>query len=260
MQLPFFKLRSLLLLTGVLHFQSLTAFSQEIDVENEQFRGAKRVRVESFNQGPAGFWAEYKLDEQGRATEGRSYYRRQHLSTEQYFFTRRNKLQQERITKSGKDPQTQTFSYTYFYNTDSTRLLHKVGLSGTDTMYVFHYLEFDANNHPTKFTKAKGWSRKVDSLTETIYAAELLTSYLNTENGEKGPNITSLVYQYDAHGGLTKVSPMPSPTDPAIFWTESFLGNELKFEYGYSPKGPWTHLYQIFDGKRVLIEKRTFTY
>ncbi|HEX8424659.1 hypothetical protein [Hymenobacter sp.] len=251
-------LRCIALLTSLLHFLPQLAHAQEFDAENEKFPGAKQVKVEAFGLGPEGFWAEYKFDGQGRATDGRVYFRRQLNIIEQYSFTSRNKLQQERVINPGMNDRIQIFSFSYQYSPDSARIIRKTVLSGTDTMYVFHYLEFDRDNRPTKFTKAKGWSRKPNEVTELTYTNGRLTNSRLTEQGEKGAVIYTESYQYNIQGDLVKHHRSMSPPSP-VSWFDG-QGDTLEYSYDYSPKGPWTRQYQFFKSKKVLIAKRTITY
>ncbi|RSK29604.1 hypothetical protein [Hymenobacter metallilatus] len=250
--------RLFVLLTSLFQLVSSVAQAQEFDVRDEHFPGAKRVKVEAFGRGPSGFWAEYTLDEQGWAIESRTYHHRKLNLLEQYSFTSRHKLGQER-TVTTDDKRVQIFQYSYQYSPDSARIIREIGLSDSDTMYVSHNLEFDSANRPVKFTKSKGLRREVNELTELTYANDLITNYRRTEYGEKDTTVFTTTYQYNAQGNLTKEYRSVVPKSPGNWWLDN-SGDQPEYSYDYSKRGPWTHRYLLRQGRKVLIAKRTFTY
>lgn len=250
--------RLVVLLTSLFQLMSSVAQAQEFDVQDEHFPGAKRVKVEAFGRGPSGFWAEYTFDQQGWATESRTYHRRNLNLFEQYSFTSRHKLRQERITTTN-DKRVQIFQYSYQYSADSARIIREIGLSDSDTMYVFHNLEFDSASRPVKFTKSKGLRREVNELTELTYTNGLITSYRRTDYGEEGTTVYTFTYQYNARGDLAKESRNVVPKPLSNWWLDN-SGDQPEYSYDYSKRGPWTRQYLLREGRKVLIAKRTFTY
>ena len=249
-------LRLSILLISLIQLTTQTMQAQEFDVRTEHFPGAKRVKVEAFGRGPSGFWAEYIFDAQGWATESRRYSGRKLMATAQYAFTSRHMLRQERIT-TVDDKRVQIFRHSYQYNPDSSRVIREIGLSDLDTMYVFHNLEFDSANHPTRFTKSKGLRGKVIEATELTYANNRLATYRRTDYGEEGTTVYTVTYQYNAQGDLIKENRAVVPRPLGNWWLDN-SGDQPAYSYDYSKRGPWTRRYLLRGGRKILIAKRTF--
>ncbi|MCA8829736.1 hypothetical protein [Hymenobacter pini] len=256
--IAYFQVMRVALLTSLFPLFSLAVQAQEFDVRAEHFPGAKRVKVQAFGRGPSGFWAEYMFDEQGWVSASWSYAGRKLVEAEQYFFTNRRVLCQERITTT-EDKRVQIFRYSYQYSPDSTRIIREIGLSGADTMYVFHNLEFDSANRPIRFTKAKGLKREIIEATELTYVNNQLATYRRTDNGEEGATVYTVTYQYNTRGDLIKENRTVIPKPRSNWWLDN-SGDQPEYSYDYSKQGPWIRRYLLRDGRKVLIAKRAFTY
>ncbi|GAB3823602.1 hypothetical protein [Hymenobacter jeollabukensis] len=250
---------ALSLVAGLALLSTTSVRAQSLNVEQERFPGAKRLKIQAFGRGPAGFWALYQFDNQGHATEEKRYRSRRHLSTTIYTYNRRHQVLRQATTFDINHPNTTHNIYnTYRYNADSSRVLLEVCYTDTDTLYIARFLEFDAANRPTKLTQAHGLGRAPASLTEITYATGQETNR-RTDYEPEGATITTVTHQYNDRGHLIQETRSMSPKPAVTFWIDG-QGDNQQYDYDYSPRGPWTKQYELIEGKKVLVEKRTFRY
>ncbi|MBG8555963.1 hypothetical protein [Hymenobacter guriensis] len=205
------------LVTGLLYSLPQLAQSQHLAIETEHFPGAKRMKTESFNRGPAGFWTVYQFDALGRAVLEKRYQGRRHLATYMYTYNQRNQLLRHVTVFDINNRRTQHSQYTiYRYNADSSRVLREVCYTDTDTLYVTQFLKFDSDNRPTNCSVTNytnGLKSPSTSAVELSYTNGRVTlrHSRSTSYDQKSTTSHTETYEYNPQGDLVKLHRAPQP-------------------------------------------------
>lgn len=242
----------------------LFIYGQSIDVENEKFPGVKKLTVKSYNGVPTqkGSKAIYVFDNNGNSIKSSVFSKRKLISSCEYYYN-----EKELLTKK-----IQTFD------------IYRKNFIDTTTFDYIH----DSNG----IIISKTTNNRISVVTESF--KDFDTSY-NAQTILSRYNNSTIVSkrQFNPEGKVVLCQRLENDT---IFWIEESKYNEfgdkvysniptlldkqtgemelfvvgLRFtgcrrysiielyEYTYDKLNRWTEKYVIFDGRKILVEKRIF--
>ena len=236
---------------------TLTTKAQSIDVATERFPTVKKLIIKSFNGCvKKGYRTVYLFDDKGQAIESSSYLKRKLLAKYKYVYNDKGLLTEKIQTYSINDKKrTDTTRFIYEFDLNA-RLLSKSKYFGIWTS-TETYQDFDANGFPT--TVISTFDNKT-----TVFRKEYNSIRRETRR-QKVENDTIITFEenrYNQYGDII-YSILPTVVGEETNGLALFIGGNRhsaveKYEYTYDSLNRWTEKYLVFDGKKVLHEKRLY--
>ncbi len=237
---------------------TLTIKSQSIDVEMEIFPGTKKLEVKSFNGccSKKGYRAVYLIDNKGQAIELSNYFKRKLLAKFKYVYNEKGLLTEKIQTYSINDKKrNDTTRFIYEFD-DQERVTSKSEYFG---IWVSRekYKDFDKNGFP--MTVISTFDNKT---TEVKKEYDSKGREIKRQRVENDTVITVEICRYNEYDDII-YSILPTIVGEDTKGLALFIGGNRysaieEYEYIYDNLNCWTEKYVVFEGRKILFEKRNY--
>lgn len=237
---------------------TLTIKSQSIEVGNENFPGIKKLEVKSFNGCCAkkGYRAIYLFDNKGQAIESSNYFKRKLLAKYKYTYNEKGLLiEKVQIFDINNKNKVDTTKFIYEFD-EQERLISKSEYFG-QWVLLEKFQDFNSKGFPCTII------RTIDNKT-TTYKKEYdsVGHEIKIQKAENDSVIILEEKRYNVQGDFSH-SIIPDLVGMDKKGLAIFIGGNRysaieEYQYVYDSLNRWTEKYVVFEGKKLLIEKREF--
>jgi hypothetical protein len=236
---------------------TLTTKSQSIDVESEKFPGIKKLEVKSYNGCvKEGYRAVYLFDNKGQATESSNYFKKKLLAKYKYRYYEKGllieKIQTFDINNKNK---IDTTKFIYEFD-EQGRVISKSEFFG-QWVVLENFQNFNNKGFPTRVI------RTFDNKTTTIQKEyDTLGNESKIQKVENDTIITLEEKRFNTQGDIS-YSIIPDLVGKDKKGLAIYIGGNRfsaieEYEYVYDNSNRWTEKYVVYEGKKLLIEKREY--
>lgn len=240
---------------------TLSASGQSIDVGIERIKSTSCVEVKAFNGCCAkeGYRAIYTFDKNGRAIECANFFKKKLLAKFKYVYNDTG-LMIEKIQVFDINNKNRIDTTHYKYDMDAKgKVLSKTTiLHHKEFWWIDNFKDFDNNGFPKTIITENYKHEK----TTQLKSYDTLGNITVIQNIENDSVITIEERKYNQQGDL-EYSILPTLVGRDTKGLALFIGGTRRaaienYEYTYDKLNRWTEKYVVYDGKKLLFEKRKY--